>query len=125
MSLRQVGQGKVGPQPYLNQSGFFFQDGEFLWNKKIQGIILGSFFWGYLLTQIPGGWLATKIGGKRVYGYSMLGATIATLLTPVAADAHYIVLVVLRVIVGITSVSIQSACMFFNISSFLHWSITI
>lgn len=79
------------------------KDGIFVWNKSTQGIILGSFFWGYLLTQIPGGWLATKIGGKRVFGYSMLGATIATLLTPVAAQMHYIVLLVLRIIVGITS----------------------
>jgi ACS family sodium-dependent inorganic phosphate cotransporter-like MFS transporter 5 len=68
-------------------------------------VILGSFFWGYLLTQIPGGWLATKVGGKRVLGYSMLGATIATFLTPFAAQTHYIMLIVLRVIVGITSVS--------------------
>lgn len=80
-----------------------FRDGEFVWSKSVQGVILGSFFWGYLLTQIPGGWLATKIGGKRVYGYSMMGATIATLLTPIAAQTNYIFLIVLRVIVGITS----------------------
>ncbi|XP_052772253.1 sialin-like [Mya arenaria] len=78
-------------------------DGEFVWDKKVQGIILGSFFWGYLFTQIPGGWLATKIGGKRVYGYCMLGATIATFLTPIGAQTHYIFLIALRVIVGFTS----------------------
>lgn len=94
----------------------FFQSGEFVWNKKTQGIILGSFFWGYLLTQIPGGWLATKIGGKRVYGYSMLGATIATLLTPLAAQTNWIFLVVLRVIVGVTSVSLYP-CRFFVCAS--------
>ncbi|XP_045189876.2 uncharacterized transporter slc-17.2-like isoform X2 [Mercenaria mercenaria] len=86
-----------------NGTGTDMKDGEFEWNKSVQGVILGSFFWGYLLTQIPGGWLATKIGGKRVFGYSMLGATIATFLTPFAAQTHYIFLIVLRVIVGITS----------------------
>lgn len=80
-----------------------FQDGEFEWNKTVQGLILGSFFWGYIITQIPGGWLATRIGGKRVYGLSMLGATVATFLTPVAAQTSYIFLIVLRIIVGITS----------------------
>ncbi|KAH3787125.1 hypothetical protein DPMN_165246 [Dreissena polymorpha] len=78
-------------------------DGEFVWEEQTQGFILGSFFWGYLLTQIPGGWLATKIGGKRIFGYSMLLATIATFLTPVGAQTHYVFLIVLRVIVGIAS----------------------
>ncbi|KAL3863143.1 hypothetical protein ACJMK2_004912 [Sinanodonta woodiana] len=78
-------------------------DGEFVWDKGIQGIILGSFFWGYLSTQIPGGWLATRIGGKRVYGYSMLLAIIGTFITPVAAQTSYIFLIVLRVLVGISS----------------------
>jgi ACS family sodium-dependent inorganic phosphate cotransporter-like MFS transporter 5 len=26
-------------------------NGEFDWNEKEQGLILGSFFWGYVLTQ--------------------------------------------------------------------------
>ncbi|XP_023238892.1 sodium-dependent phosphate transport protein 1, chloroplastic-like [Centruroides sculpturatus] len=25
------------------------------WDTKLQGIILASFFWGYIVTQIPGG----------------------------------------------------------------------
>ncbi|XP_060604620.1 sialin-like isoform X2 [Ruditapes philippinarum] len=95
--------GMVGAVDANGTSSKDMQDGEFEWNKSIQGVILGSFFWGYLLTQIPGGWLATKVGGKRVLGYSMLGATIATFLTPFAAQTHYIMLIVLRVIVGITS----------------------
>ena len=76
-----------------------------MWNKTVQGLILGSFFWGYIVTQIPGGWLATRIGGKRVYGLSMLLATVATFLTPVAAQTSYIFLIVLRILVGIASVS--------------------
>lgn len=80
-----------------------FQDGEFEWSKTVQGLILGSFFWGYIVTQIPGGWLATKIGGKRVYGFCMLGATVATFLTPVAAQTSYIFLIVLRIIIGFSS----------------------
>ena len=46
----------------VNKFSFIFwfcsQEGEFVWNKETQGIILGAFFWGYLVTQIPGGWLA-------------------------------------------------------------------
>ena len=30
------------------------------WDRSEQGLILGSFFYGYIVTQIPGGWLAGK-----------------------------------------------------------------
>ncbi|GFS07044.1 vesicular glutamate transporter 2 [Elysia marginata] len=36
------------------------KDGEFVWSKEIQGYVLGSFFWGYMLTQVFGGWLAAR-----------------------------------------------------------------
>ncbi|KAK3095452.1 hypothetical protein FSP39_014818 [Pinctada imbricata] len=80
-----------------------FEDGEFVWDKTIQGLILGSFFWGYLVTQIPGGWIATKFGGKKVYGLSMLVACVATFVTPIAAETSYVFLMVLRIILGICS----------------------
>ncbi|RUS90911.1 hypothetical protein EGW08_001308, partial [Elysia chlorotica] len=30
------------------------REGEFVWSKETQGYVLGSFFWGYLLTQVFG-----------------------------------------------------------------------
>ena len=33
-----------------------------------RGLILSSFFWGYLWFQLPGGLLADRFGGKRVLG---------------------------------------------------------
>ncbi|XP_060084519.1 uncharacterized transporter slc-17.2-like [Ylistrum balloti] len=80
-----------------------FEDGEFVWHEDVQGSVLGAFFWGYLVTQIPGGWVATRFGGKRVFGLSMLAASIATFATPVAARTSYIFLIVLRIILGICS----------------------
>ena len=32
----------------------------------VLGNILGSFYFGYIVTQVPGGWLATRFGGKWV-----------------------------------------------------------
>jgi len=29
------------------------QDGEFVWSSALQGYILSSFFYGYVITQIP------------------------------------------------------------------------
>ena len=38
--------------------------GDFEWSEELQGIILSSFFWGYVITHIPGGLLSEKYGGK-------------------------------------------------------------
>lgn len=43
----------------------YFQAPEFDWSSQTKGLILSSFFYGYLVTQLPGGWLASKIGGNR------------------------------------------------------------
>ncbi|XP_053378553.1 sialin-like [Mercenaria mercenaria] len=77
------------------------QDDRFDWDKKTQGIILGSFFLGYVLSQIPGGWFAGKYGGKLLYGWSMFLCATATLLTPLAARTSVVLLIVMRAIAGI------------------------
>lgn len=38
----------------------------FDWNSKQKGLILSSFFYGYICTQMIGGFIANKIGGSRV-----------------------------------------------------------
>ncbi|RXG71786.1 putative inorganic phosphate cotransporter [Armadillidium vulgare] len=40
------------------------RNGEFYWDEATQGLILGAFFWGYLLTNIPGGIMSEYFGGK-------------------------------------------------------------
>ena len=39
---------------------------QFNWSDSQRGLIQSSFFWGYTLTQLPGGWISSKIGGKSV-----------------------------------------------------------
>lgn len=46
------------------------KDGPFVWDESQQGIILGMFFYGYVLTQLLGGRLAEIIGGKWLFGAS-------------------------------------------------------
>jgi MFS transporter, ACS family, solute carrier family 17 (sodium-dependent inorganic phosphate cotransporter), other len=41
---------------------------EFGWSSTTQGLILSSFFVGYLTTQVLGGVLADRLGGKGVLG---------------------------------------------------------
>ena len=40
--------------------------GEFDWDLGQLGDLLGSYYYGYVCTQVIGGWLAHKIGFKRV-----------------------------------------------------------
>jgi MFS family permease len=57
---------------------------EYNWDEKTLGIILSSFFLGYTLLQIPGGWLADRFGGKKVLTVGVLWWSVFTLITPLA-----------------------------------------
>ena len=73
---------------------------EFGWDRTLQGVILSSFFYGYLATQIAGGWLADRYGGKLVLGAGVLLWSLFTVLTPPAATAGFAVLFLTRVAMG-------------------------
>ncbi|XP_075153286.1 sialin [Haematobia irritans] len=75
-------------------------DERFPWDTYQQNFVLGCFFWGYILTELPGGRLAELIGGRRVFGHSMLWASLLTLITPLAANLHYVLLIIVRVVLG-------------------------
>ncbi len=48
---------------YLSRLILKEEDGKFTWDQKTQGLILGAFFYGYIVMQVPGGWLARRFGG--------------------------------------------------------------
>jgi len=78
-----------------------FPEGEFDWSKKEQGLVTGSYYWGYAACQIPAAWLASKLGFRKVFGISMLLASLLTLLFPVAAKTHVYLAFVARILLGI------------------------
>ena len=71
------------------------------WNSEQQGLVLSSFFLGYLLTQIAGGWLAERYGGKIVLAAGVVFWSLSTILTPVAAAGGLTALLVTRVLMGV------------------------
>ncbi|PVD35454.1 hypothetical protein C0Q70_02416 [Pomacea canaliculata] len=77
--------------------------GEFDWDKSTQSSIMASFFYGYIVTQLPGGWMAGRFGGQRVLLVGMSIVTLTTLLFPVLARTDYRLVYVLRVINGLAS----------------------
>ena len=52
-------------------------DGEFYWDSVQQGYILGGFSYGYVCTQLLGGILAERYGGKWVIGLGTFLSTAA------------------------------------------------
>ncbi|XP_018803935.1 PREDICTED: putative inorganic phosphate cotransporter [Bactrocera latifrons] len=55
---------------------------EYHWSEETKSRILSSFFWGYICTQIPGGMLARRFGGKVMLFSSLSISSIMALLTP-------------------------------------------
>lgn len=56
---------------------------------------------GYLLTQVAGGIWADRFGGKVVLGFGVVWWSMATALTPLAAQAGLPALLAARALMGI------------------------
>ncbi|KAK8491184.1 hypothetical protein V6N11_037947 [Hibiscus sabdariffa] len=73
---------------------------QFGWNSSVAGLVQSSFFWGYALSQLPGGWLSKLFGGRKVLEIGVLAWSLATALVPVLAGLLP-GLLLSRVLVGI------------------------
>ncbi|KAF7994577.1 hypothetical protein HCN44_004049 [Aphidius gifuensis] len=76
-------------------------NGSFKWDTKEQGWLLSSFFYGYVVTQIPFGILAKRYGSKYFLGIGMLINSLFGLLVPYAAESGYWWLMTVRFIQGL------------------------
>ncbi|XP_055919987.1 sialin [Eupeodes corollae] len=77
------------------------QDGPFDWSEPLQGTLLSCYFWGYIVSQIPGARVAENYSAKWVMFFSVAINVICTLLTPIMTKIHYVGLIILRVLEGI------------------------
>lgn len=73
---------------------------EYGWDAGLQGIILSCFYFGYMVTQFLGGYLADKFGGKLVLAVGVLWWSAFTILTPHAATMGIGMLIAIRVLMG-------------------------
>ncbi|KAM3714203.1 hypothetical protein ACB098_01G316800 [Castanea mollissima] len=73
---------------------------QFGWNSSVAGLVQSSFFWGYALSQLPGGWLAKIFGGRKVLEIGVLTWSLATALVPLLAG-FMPGLILSRILVGI------------------------
>ena len=74
---------------------------QFGWSEFQVGIILSSFYFGYMFTLIIGGYLADKYGGKKVLGYGLLIWSFFTIITPFFAYSGLWWLIFIRILMGL------------------------
>lgn len=69
-------------------------------NQSNKGMILSTFYYGYALSQVPGGWAAQKIGGRRVLLLSFVLWSLTCALVPLNPE-RVMVLIIARLLVGV------------------------
>ncbi|CAG5042955.1 unnamed protein product [Parnassius apollo] len=75
----------------------------FNWERSVQDTILSSFFWGYIVLQIPAGLLAGKFGGKMLITLAMVTTGLVNLVTPLAATkGDWIAVCACRILMGLS-----------------------
>jgi ACS family sodium-dependent inorganic phosphate cotransporter len=74
---------------------------QFGWSESQVGIILGSFYIGYIISMTFSGFLADKYGGKIVLAYGLLFWSFFTLITPAFAYSGYFFLILIRILMGL------------------------
>ncbi|XP_043702742.1 probable anion transporter 4, chloroplastic isoform X1 [Telopea speciosissima] len=71
------------------------------WTKSFTGIVQSAFLWGYLMSPIAGGALVDYYGGKVVMAWGVALWSLATFLTPWAAETSLLALLAARVLLGV------------------------
>ncbi|CAG5042991.1 unnamed protein product [Parnassius apollo] len=80
---------------------------KFNWSKKIQDTILASFFWGYMLLQIPAGQLAHRFGSRYLLSGALFINCVVSFSLPWAAFyGGWICVLVFRITQGLSQACI-------------------
>ncbi|KAM3956045.1 putative inorganic phosphate cotransporter [Aphomia sociella] len=75
----------------------------FGWSKQVQDTIISSFFWGYVVLQIPAGQLAHRFGSTSLLTAALLINCFVSLVFPLAAYyGGWVLTVICRVIQGLS-----------------------
>lgn len=61
---------------------------KFFWSPTELGLMESSFFYGYAVTQIPGGMLAAKLAPNKLFGISIFVAAVLNIFLALAYEAH-------------------------------------
>lgn len=74
---------------------------DFAWSETTKGLVLSSFFIGYLVFQVPSGYIANRFGGAPLLGIAVVWWSVCTLLTPYASSVSLTALLAMRIAMGL------------------------
>ncbi|KAH3890380.1 hypothetical protein DPMN_014460 [Dreissena polymorpha] len=83
---------------------------EFTWTPETIGVVDSSFFWGYILTQVPGGYLASRYPATKIFGLAIGISAFLNMFIPGAAQIHFGVVMAVRILQGIVEGVTYPAC---------------
>jgi ACS family sodium-dependent inorganic phosphate cotransporter len=58
---------------------------DFGWSPSVSGVVQSAFFWGYILSQLPGGYLSSRYGGRTTLPAGVGLFSLATAAVPLLA----------------------------------------
>jgi MFS transporter, ACS family, solute carrier family 17 (sodium-dependent inorganic phosphate cotransporter), other len=79
------------------------------WNETQKGLVLSSFFVGYILMMLAGATLANRYGGRIVLAIAVTWWSLCTVLTPPAALASLSTLIMARIALGLGEAAVFPA----------------
>lgn len=82
---------------------------KFNWTIGTESALDSSFFWGYLVTQVPGGFLASLYPANRIFGIAIATSSFLNLLVPGALKVDPIVDMLVQICKGLAEVSGQKS----------------
>nr|XP_031846205.1 vesicular glutamate transporter 1 isoform X2 [Nomia melanderi] len=83
---------------------------EFNWTISVESALDSSFFWGYFVTQVPGGFLASLYPANKIFGAAIAISSFLNLLVPGALKVDPIVDILVQILKGIVEGVTYPAC---------------
>ncbi|KAK0170849.1 hypothetical protein PV328_008646 [Microctonus aethiopoides] len=87
-----------------------FNSPPFQWTPFIRGQLISAYAWGTVPGNFLGGVLSQKYGPRQAILWSSIIAAFVSLISPILAQIHWIILAISRVIIGLTAGVTFPAC---------------
>mmetsp|Transcript_4847 Transcript_4847/g.7378 ORF Transcript_4847/g.7378 Transcript_4847/m.7378 type:complete len:554 (-) Transcript_4847:25-1686(-) len=73
----------------------------FGWTEDQHGVMLSAFYWGYAVGQLPSAFIVQQCGAKPIFAWSILLASILTIILPVASEWSFSAGLIVRAFTGL------------------------
>ena len=87
-----------------------FSSAEYRWSPYTVGYVDSSFFWGYIVTQVPGGFLVSHVSATRLFGIAIFLSSCLNLTIPLAARWSSLSVMSIRLLQGLVEGVTYPAC---------------